>query len=285
MKLEHIHKISDTFSVRLIYVDICDDLVSGILLSQLVYWSVPDKEGKSKLRIKHDGHFWIAKRRTDWEEEIRISPKQYDRAIVHLQKLGFVTTKVFKFGASTMVHVRLLASNIEKAVYCQLNRELPKGEFENSPKGKTGITERDIPSYTENTNRDYAIDGERIPEGLEDQDQNLPPAAEQVAAYAQSKMNFAYSSKFLSLLVAEAEHWSLDVVKHLIDRIAEDPSKPANYYKRMIDNWAKIKPTPTTAAEVMAGDKKKGAKAKQAPKPKDQTFDIDSYLKGAGQLE
>ncbi|WP_248498737.1 hypothetical protein, partial [Staphylococcus aureus] len=59
----------------------------------------------------------------------------------------------------------------------------------------------------------------------------------------------------------------------------------ANYYKRMIDNWAKIKPTPTTAAEVMAGDKKKGAKPKQAPKTKDQTFDIDSYLKGAGQLE
>ena len=35
----------DTIDVKRCYVDIAGDLVAGILLSQIVYWHLPDKDG------------------------------------------------------------------------------------------------------------------------------------------------------------------------------------------------------------------------------------------------
>ena len=68
--------------VRMVYVDITGDLISGILLSQIVYWHVPSREtGKPKLKIFKEGHLWLAKERSDWWAEIRITDRQYDRAI------------------------------------------------------------------------------------------------------------------------------------------------------------------------------------------------------------
>jgi len=54
----------DTVDFKTIYVDMADDLVAGLLLSQIVYWYLPSKEGRSKLRVFKDGYYWIAKTRT-----------------------------------------------------------------------------------------------------------------------------------------------------------------------------------------------------------------------------
>ena len=56
-----------------------------------MYWFTPDKNGKSKLRVTYKGKRALAKARNEWFEEIRITEKQYDKAIKNLQDLKIVT--------------------------------------------------------------------------------------------------------------------------------------------------------------------------------------------------
>ena len=71
----------DTIDFKKVYVDVSGDLIAGLLLSQIIYWHLPSKDGKSKLRVHKKDKTWLAKQRSDWWDEIRITPKQYDRAI------------------------------------------------------------------------------------------------------------------------------------------------------------------------------------------------------------
>lgn len=161
----------DTIDFKKIYVDIAEDLISGLLLSQIIYWHLPSKEtGKTKLRIFKDGQYWLAKERGDWYDEIRISVKQYDRAIKILERKGIVELQKFKFDGMPTIHIRLIWENflflMENLKKNEVNPyspmgipqtvipELPKGEERNSPKGNTGIAERGI-LLTENTDIDY----------------------------------------------------------------------------------------------------------------------------------
>src|SRR5690625_1801093 len=99
----------DTIDFKKSYVDLAGDLVAGVLLSQIVYWHLPSKEtGKTKLRVKKDGHLWIAKGRSDWWDEIRITGKQFDRASNILVKKGLIEKKTFKFNGSPTIHTRLI---------------------------------------------------------------------------------------------------------------------------------------------------------------------------------
>jgi len=97
----------DTIDVKRIYIDIAGDLIAGILLSQIVFWHLPNKNGKSKLRVTHDNKFWLAKTRCSWNDECRIGPRQYDKAIKILLDAKLVESKVFKFAGNPTVHVRL----------------------------------------------------------------------------------------------------------------------------------------------------------------------------------
>ena len=90
-------KISrDTIDVKRIYIDIAGDLVAGILLSQIIYWFLPGEKG-SKVKVNKDSRMWLAKKREDWWNECRISPKQFDRAIKILSDKELVITKNYKF--------------------------------------------------------------------------------------------------------------------------------------------------------------------------------------------
>ncbi len=98
----------DCIDVKKIYVDMADDLVAGILLSQIVYWFLPDKKGKTKLRVEKDGHLWLAKGREDWWDECRIKPRQFDTAFKKLEEQGLVEKKTFKFDGDPTIHIRIL---------------------------------------------------------------------------------------------------------------------------------------------------------------------------------
>jgi len=98
----------DTIDFKRIYVDICDDLISGLVLSQIIYWHLPDANGKTKLRINHNGELWIAKTRREWWDEIRVGPRQLDRALVILEKHSLVETAVYRFNGSPTKHIRLI---------------------------------------------------------------------------------------------------------------------------------------------------------------------------------
>lgn len=89
----------DTIDVKRCYVDIAGDLIAGILLSQIIYWFLPTKNGLSKIRLKKNGIECLAKHRSDWWNECRITPKQYDRAMTCLVKKGLVTVTNSMFDA------------------------------------------------------------------------------------------------------------------------------------------------------------------------------------------
>lgn len=97
----------DTIDFKRAYVDITGDLVAGLMLSQIIYWHLPDKNGESKLRVKKDDRSWLAKKRADWWEECRISARQADRALKILEEKEFVTVKVYKFDGTPTTHISL----------------------------------------------------------------------------------------------------------------------------------------------------------------------------------
>lgn len=97
----------DTIDFKTIYVDMADDLVTGLLLSQIVYWYLPSKKGQSKLRIFKDGYYWIAKARHEWWDEIRIKPRQIDRAIAILEERGIIVTHLYRFNNAPTTHIRI----------------------------------------------------------------------------------------------------------------------------------------------------------------------------------
>lgn len=166
----------DTIDFKKTYVDLAEDLIAGLLLSQIVYWYLPSKEtGKTKLRVKKEGHYWIAKGRNDWWDEIRITGKQFDRASNILVKKELIEKKTFKFNGSPTVHIRLLWENflprLENIIYNEdsennegtedeslsdmvipqrVKSKLPKGEKRNYPKGKMEIDQKGK-SLTKNT--------------------------------------------------------------------------------------------------------------------------------------
>ncbi|MBD2532935.1 hypothetical protein H6G97_26500 [Nostoc flagelliforme FACHB-838] len=98
----------DTIEVKRCYVDVAGgDLIAGILLSQIIYWHLPDHEGQSRLRIERDGYKWLAKKRDDWWKECRITPRQFDLATKLLQSKNLIKTATYKFGNSPIKHIRI----------------------------------------------------------------------------------------------------------------------------------------------------------------------------------
>jgi hypothetical protein len=110
----------DTLEVKRIYVDMAGDLVAGLVLSQIVYWHLPNREGKARLRVEREGELWLAKARADWWDECRISPKQADRALNALKAQGLIEVKLFKFGSAPTKHVRILREGFLNAWKSQL---------------------------------------------------------------------------------------------------------------------------------------------------------------------
>lgn len=157
------------------YIDITGDLVQGTLLARIMYWFSVDKNKKSKVRIFKDDYFWIAKQRKDWWEEIRITERQYDKAIKELEKKGFVVLAKYKFNSMPTIHIRPDYENINSATKeweNQLRKEIIseyKIELQNEEDGnntkcnsqgidtkcKTGVTQESN-LLTLTTNIDYS---------------------------------------------------------------------------------------------------------------------------------
>lgn len=113
--------LSRKISVDTFYIDLVDDLNTGLLLNQIIYWYSPSKSGDSikgnKLRVRKEGHLWIAKGREDWYDEIRITKRQYDRCRKVLEDdYGIIEVKKFKFNGERTLHTRLLKEKFMKLV-------------------------------------------------------------------------------------------------------------------------------------------------------------------------
>ena len=187
----------DTIDVKRCYVDIAGgDLIAGILLSQIMYWHLPAKDGGDKLRVEKDGETWLAKGRADWWDECRISPKQFDRASAILQKLGLIQTVVKRFSGNPTVHIRicwdtflrdltLLSMKVaggNNQIPQRSITKLPKGEKQDTPKVNNQIAQTSI-SLTETSPKKTKENSQRV----------LPPAA--AGALPEVKTSFSFQER------------------------------------------------------------------------------------------
>jgi len=198
-----IHEIGcqDTIDVKRAYIDLAGDLVAGVMLSQLVYWHLPQKRTPTaeKLRVFHEGQLWLAKKREDWWTECRITPKQVDRAVSILTgkaalevngdtgypQIPLIEAKLFKFANAPTLHLRILWENFlpayEEAArkvaeemgfeaegdFTQRGKSeviLPKGENGFSPNGKINLPQT-VKSLTKNTAKTTAKTKDNAPIG------------------------------------------------------------------------------------------------------------------------
>lgn len=104
----------DVIDFKRIYVDMTGkpgeprsgDPLAGLMLSQIVYYHLPDRRGNPRLHIERSGNLWLVKRRTDWWEECRIKPKQADRILGVLgkgRKIGSGKNRRFEPGRDLLV--------------------------------------------------------------------------------------------------------------------------------------------------------------------------------------
>jgi len=146
----------EIISCKIIYVDMVNDLIAAILLSQIIYWHLPSKQGKSKLRVRKEGKYWLAKNRQDWYSEIRITPKQYDRAIKILEEKEIIEVKNSMFQAMRTPFIRIKEREFmklyRKTIEQKQNAVLTKGENRYYLNDNTDIPQKVIP-ITENTTK------------------------------------------------------------------------------------------------------------------------------------
>lgn len=155
----------DTIDVKRIYIDMAGDLAAGVLLSQIVYWHLPDKNGETKLKVERNGEYWLAKKREDWWNECRITPKQFDRAIKTLEERQMVKTEVFKYNGNPMKHVKLnrasflavynaiLSNGVDSVKFQGGKWKFTFGEERNLPLGKNEIDQKGISKLPGNANK------------------------------------------------------------------------------------------------------------------------------------
>jgi len=105
-RLDALLATHDGFFIRLGLIDIAGDLASGALLSQLVYWH-------PRLTIERDGHLWLAKTRSDWWDECRLTEMQVRRAISQLEGRGLIVKAIWKWRDAPTTHLRLVPEVIE----------------------------------------------------------------------------------------------------------------------------------------------------------------------------
>ena len=158
---------TNAFTARISTIDAAGDLIAGILLDRIIYLLSPESDGKTA-RTERDGYTWIARRRADWKNEIRISAKQYDRAARILERKGFIVTKTFRLDGDPATHIRLnydvLNSNFcdwsdrengdfggnsngnngGKTATEKVNNELANADTATTPSGVNAVTERTV---------------------------------------------------------------------------------------------------------------------------------------------
>lgn len=140
----------DTIDVKKIYIDVADDLDAGLMLSQIVYWHLPQHDGNSKLRVERDGYKWLVKKVDDWFEECRIKTKRAARCLKLLEERGVIYTSVYKFGGTPMTHIRIVWTKFMELLDRYANGPEPsqKEEKDEIPNGVSIIPNGKMDSVT-----------------------------------------------------------------------------------------------------------------------------------------
>ena len=201
----------DTIDFKKAYIDMAGDLIAGLVLSQIVYWHLPGRNGVTKLSVSHDGELWIAKKRTEWWNEIRVTPKQLDRALIILEKKQLIITALYHFGSKPTKHIRINWSGFLPLFdQFSISPKVKMGSASNFPKGQNAISPKGKILYTESTSIDYSLPATANAERVDEPPKRKPqPQAELLDAWIATigketlPPGFAYGSymRFTSKLV------------------------------------------------------------------------------------
>ena len=96
------------------YIDITGDRIAADVLCRILYWFEPKENGKMKISVVKNGEYWLAKSKSEWYDELRISRKQVDRALSILEEKGFIEKAIFRFDKTPTIHVRPVYDEINK---------------------------------------------------------------------------------------------------------------------------------------------------------------------------
>jgi hypothetical protein len=94
--------------VPLDYVDMMNgNVYAAMLLAQIVYWHGKDDKGKTRLKVKRDGHMWLAKEYGDWWDECRIKESTAKKHINQMVEDGILIKANFRFYGLKTTHIRI----------------------------------------------------------------------------------------------------------------------------------------------------------------------------------
>jgi hypothetical protein len=136
----------DVIDFKRSYVDVAGgDLRAGVLLSQIIYWSLPDKAGKSnKLRVRKNERFWLVKTRKDWWAECRLRPREFDGAIA--------LRKVFAYSRNVNSNAAILPKS-DSAIHETGTPESRNGNSIRNNEIVTPLTENTSKTIAKNENQ------------------------------------------------------------------------------------------------------------------------------------
>jgi len=195
LRLEH--RSIPAIIVRKCYVDLTGDFNAGMLLGQIIWHFLPFDDGNEKPSVVHrDGATWIAKRREDWWAEIRLSPKEYDRAIARLKDLELVKAALWHFEGYPTTHIRINWPVFLPAFTAYVN--LPFGQNPNPQEGKNDFDQKGTPTF----NREIGLDSVNKAGGIKSSSLQAWVALCQAAGGAKHPSGIA-PSEALEVLVNE----------------------------------------------------------------------------------
>jgi hypothetical protein len=91
------------------YTDIVGGHIpTGVLLSQIVFWFLPNRKGEQKVTVRIGDRWWIAKTKDQWWLETRLQEKAFNAAVRKLVKLGIVIKKTYHFQNRPAIHISLV---------------------------------------------------------------------------------------------------------------------------------------------------------------------------------
>lgn len=92
-----------------------DDYPAALLLSQLLWWHQPAKDGAPRARYERDGQLWLLRSDDEWHGECRLTVRQVRRIRTMLTKAGLVEGRRFKRNGAPVSAWRPLLDAIQAA--------------------------------------------------------------------------------------------------------------------------------------------------------------------------
>lgn len=211
----------DSIDFKKIYVDIAGDLIAGLMLSQIIFWYLPDKYGNSKMRVKKDGYDWIAKSNSEWYDEIRITEWQAPRALNILEEKGIIEKKLYKFNGAPTIHIRLIQENF-MALWEEQVHDL--NGFEGKPQIQMSES---LNSLTETTTEiTYNIPTTVVSE------------AETAEVFKAYESEIGMLTSFVREEVLDAiEHYPHDWIIEAIKEAAKNNVRKWSYARAILESW------------------------------------------------